>query len=208
MKTKKALLVIDIQNDFLENGSLEVSGSNSIIPIVNKLTKGGNFDLIIFTKDWHPHNHKSFASQHDDKNTFDVINLNGIQQVLWPDHCVQDTQGAEFHKDLNIDVPNMYIFKKGMNINIDSYSGFYENDHKTSTGLTDFLKERDIKETYICGLALDFCILYTSLDSINDGFQTNLILDGTRSISDEGGQVSIEKMIKNKIKIIESKNIL
>lgn len=206
MKTKKALLVIDIQNDFLENGSLEVSGSNSIIPIVNKLTKGGNFDLIIFTKDWHPHNHKSFASQHDDKNTFDVINLNGIQQVLWPDHCVQDTQGAEFHKDLNIDVPNMYIFKKGMNINIDSYSGFYENDHKTSTGLTNFLKEKGITDTYLVGISTDYCVKYTAIDSVKDGFKTNVIIDATSGIAPDLTP-HINEMTNNNINIINYNNI-
>lgn len=206
MKTKKALLVIDIQNDFLENGSLEVSGSNSIIPIVNKLTKGGNFDLIIFTKDWHPHNHKSFASQHDDKNTFDVINLNGIQQVLWPDHCVQNTQGAEFHKDLNIDVPNMYIFKKGMNINIDSYSGFYENDHKTSTGLTNFLKEKGITDTYLVGISTDYCVKYTAIDSVKDGFKTNVIIDATSGIAPDLTP-HINEMTNNNINIINYNNI-
>lgn len=206
MKTKKALLVIDIQNDFLENGSLEVSGSNSIIPIVNKLTKSGNFDLIIFTKDWHPHNHKSFASQHEDKNTFDVINLNGIQQVLWPDHCVQDTQGAEFHKDLNIDVPNMYIFKKGMNINIDSYSGFYENDHKTSTGLTNFLKEKGITDTYLVGIATDYCVKYTAIDSVKDGFKTNVIIDATSGIAPDLTP-HINEMTNNNINIINYNNV-
>lgn len=181
----KALLVIDVQYDFLEGGSLEVKDSNKIIPIINKLTKSKEFDLVIFTKDWHPSNHKSFASQHSGKNMFDLIELNGIPQVLWPNHCVQNTHGAEFHHNLNLNIPNLYIFKKGMNIEVDSYSAFYENDHKTSTGLTDFLKEQGVTDIYITGIATDYCVKYTAIDGCKDGFKTTVIIDATQGIADD-----------------------
>lgn len=204
---KRALLIIDAQNDFMPDGSLAVKDGDQIVPVINKLTKSDMYNLVIFTKDWHPSNHKSFASQHEGKQLFEIINLNGIDQVLWPEHCIQNTLGSEFHKDIDLNIPNLYIFKKGMNSEVDSYSGFFENDHKTSTGLSKFLKEREITDVDICGLALEFCIFYTSLDSVNGGFQTNLILDGTRAISEEGGKDAIKKMTENDIKIIESKNL-
>lgn len=181
----KALLVIDVQYDFLEGGSLEVKDSNKIIPIINKLTKSKEFDLVIFTKDWHPSNHKSFASQHSGKNMFDLIELNGIPQVLWPNHCVQNTHGSEFHHNLDLNIPNLYIFKKGMNPDVDSYSAFYENDHKTSTGLTDFLKEQGVTDIFITGLATDYCVKYTAIDGCKDGFKTTVIIDATQGIADD-----------------------
>lgn len=203
----KALIVVDIQNDFCPGGSLAVKNGDQIVPVINKLTKSGLFDLVIFTKDWHPSNHKSFASQHEGKNLFDVIDLNGIDQVLWPDHCVQDTEGAMFHKDIDMNIPNLYIFKKGMNSEVDSYSGFYENDHKTSTGLSEFLKEKGINETYICGLALDYCCLYTSIDSFKEGFATHVIIDGVRSITDNITPV-LDELRDNGVMIIDSSFIL
>lgn len=181
----KALLVIDVQYDFLEGGSLEVKDSNKIIPIINKLTKSKEFDLVIFTKDWHPSNHKSFASQHSGKNMFDLIELNGIPQVLWPNHCVQNTHGSEFHHNLDLNIPNLYIFKKGMNPDVDSYSAFYENDHKTSTGLTDFLKEQGVTDIFITGLATDYCVKYTAIDGCKDGFKTTVIIDATQGIAED-----------------------
>jgi len=203
----KALLIIDVQNDFIPGGSLAVKDGIQIVPIINKLTKSNLFDIVIFTKDWHPSNHKSFASQHEGKNLFDVVDLNGIDQVLWPDHCVQDTEGAMFHKDIDMNIPNLYIFKKGMNPEVDSYSGFYENDHKTSTGLSEFLKEKGVYETYICGLALDYCCLYTSIDSVNEGFETYFILDGTRAITDNITPV-LDELRDNGVMIIDSSFIL
>jgi len=182
---KKALIVVDVQNDFLEGGNLEVKDSNKIIPIINDLTQKGEFDIIIFTKDWHPSDHKSFASQYENKNVFDIVNLNGIQQVLWPDHCVQNTRGSDIHDDIIIGMPNSYIFKKGMNSDVDSYSAFFDNDHKNSTGLSEFLKEKNVTETIICGLAGDFCVKYTAIDSINEGFDTTLVLDATQFITND-----------------------
>lgn len=182
---KKALIVVDVQYDFLEGGNLEVKDSNKIIPIINDLTQKGEFDIIIFTKDWHPSDHKSFASQYENKNVFDIVNLNGIQQVLWPDHCVQNTRGSDIHDDIIIGMPNSYIFKKGMNSDVDSYSAFFDNDHKNSTGLSEFLKEKNVIETIISGLAGDFCVKYTAIDSINEGFDTTLVLDATQFITND-----------------------
>lgn len=181
---KRALVVVDPQNDFCPGGSLAVKDGDKIIPIINKLTKSDMYDLVIFTKDWHPSNHKSFASQHG-KDLFSVIDLNGISQVLWPDHCVQDTLGAEFHREIDLNIPNLYIFKKGINTEVDSYSGFYENDHKTSTGLGEFLKEKEVTDVDIVGLAGDYCVCYTAVDSVKEGFNTTVIMDGVRSITDD-----------------------
>lgn len=181
----KALIVVDPQYDFFEGGSLEVKDSNKIIPVINRLTQSEVFDLVVFTKDWHPSDHKSFASQHEGKNLFEVVDLNGIPQVLWPDHCVQNTRGAEFHHDVVLNIPNLYIFKKGMNKEVDSYSGFYENDHKTSTGLSDFLNKNKITEIFVCGLATDYCLKYTAIDGSKDGFKTSVIVDATQGIADD-----------------------
>lgn len=182
---KKALIIVDIQQDFCLNGSLAVKDGDNIVPVINKLTKSNKFDVVIFTKDWHPANHKSFASQHEGKKLFEVINLNGINQVLWPDHCIENTEGAEFHKDIDLNINNLYIFKKGMNSEVDSYSGFFENDHKTSTGLSEFLKEREITDIDIAGLAFDFCVSYTALDSAKLGFKTTVIMEGVRAIAED-----------------------
>ncbi|MDM1514750.1 isochorismatase family protein, partial [Myroides odoratimimus] len=137
----KALLVVDLQYDFLPGGSLAVKDGDKIIPVINTIQK--QFDLIIATQDWHPNNHKSFASQHPDNKLFDVINLNGIPQVLWPDHCVQGTKGAEFTAEWDT-TKVAAIFSKGMNVEVDSYSGFYDNDHQYSTGLLGFLKDKEV----------------------------------------------------------------
>ncbi|MFA5585610.1 MAG: bifunctional nicotinamidase/pyrazinamidase [Saccharofermentanales bacterium] len=195
---KKSLIVVDVQNDFLEGGNLEVKDSNKIIPVINDMIVKGDFDYIIFTKDWHPSDHKSFASQYENKNVFDVINLNGIQQVLWPEHCIQNTPGSYIHNEIIIGKPNSYIFKKGMNPNVDSYSAFYDNDHKSSTGLSEFLKSKDVTKTVICGLAMDFCVKYTAIDSVNEGFDTTLVLDATQSIDNDKGS-HLEEMKNNGI---------
>lgn len=181
---KKALIVVDLQNDFMPGGSLAVPEGDKIIPVINELIS--KFNLVIFTKDWHPANHKSFASQHEEKNAFETIDLNGVKQVLWPDHCVQNTPGADFHKDLDFSKikKDFYIFKKGMDPEVDSYSGFYDNERKNSTGLNEFLNKLGVKETYICGLAGDYCCKYTAMDSAEQGFDTYFITDAIKYIGD------------------------
>ena len=176
----KALIIVDIQNDFVAGGSLEVPFGEQIIPLVNKLST--QFDLVVATQDWHPPEHKSFASNHDEKKPFEKIILGGLDQVLWPDHCVQGSSGAAFHHELDMNRVEA-IFRKGMDPDIDSYSGFYDNGHKKSTGLEGYLKSRGVGEVFVCGLAGDYCVSFTAMDALKAGFQTYLIEDATRSIN-------------------------
>ena len=175
----KALIIVDIQNDFIPGGSLAVPDGDKIISRINELQK--KFDLVVATQDWHPSNHKSFASQHDGKNPFDVIDLNGLQQTLWPDHCIQSTKGAEFHKDLNTNKIEA-IFRKGTNPEIDSYSGFFDNGRKKATGLHGYLQERKVTSVFVCGLAADFCVYYTALDALSLGYETTILDESTKAI--------------------------
>ncbi|MDM1415233.1 bifunctional nicotinamidase/pyrazinamidase [Myroides odoratimimus] len=179
----KALLVVDLQYDFLPGGSLAVEEGDKIIPVINTIQK--QFDLIIATQDWHPNNHKSFASQHPDNKLFDVINLNGIPQVLWPDHCVQGTKGAEFTAEWDT-TKVAAIFRKGMNVEVDSYSGFYDNDHQHSTGLLGFLKGKKVTELYVCGLAAEFCVYFSAKDAQEAGIKTFFLDFATKPITAEG----------------------
>lgn len=179
----KALLLIDIQNDFIAGGSLAVPAGDEIIPLVNKLQQ--HFDLVIATQDWHPANHKSFASNHPGKRAFEEIDLDGLKQVLWPDHCVQGSCGAQFSKDLDMNRVEA-IFRKGTDPEIDSYSGFYDNGHRKSTALANYLKGKQVTEVYIAGLAADYCVYYTAKDAIAEGFTTYIIGDAVRAISEDG----------------------
>lgn len=175
----KALIVVDIQNDFLQGGSLAVPVGNEIIPVINSIQE--KFDLVVATQDWHPKGHKSFASQHSNKSVYDKIDLNGIEQVLWPDHCVQGTVGAEISSELNQNKIEA-IFRKGMNTIIDSYSGFYDNGKLKCTGLGDFLKGRGVKEIFVCGLAADYCVYFTAKDALELGFTSTIIENATKAI--------------------------
>ncbi len=173
----KTLILIDIQYDFLPGGALEVKEGDQIIPVVNKIIK--EFDLFVATQDWHPKDHKSFASNHSGKKEFDKIILRDQDQILWPDHCIQNSKGAEFHKDL--DLTNVEaIIRKGMDTEIDSYSGFYDNGHLKSTGLAGFLRERDAVELYFCGLAADICVYFSIKDALKEGFKCYMIEDATK----------------------------
>jgi nicotinamidase/pyrazinamidase len=178
----KALILIDIQNDFIPGGSLKVPGGDEIIPVANNLQK--KFDLVLATQDWHPKNHMSFASNHKGKEPFEMIELDGMDQILWPDHCVQNSKGAEFHPELQT-VKIEAIFRKGMNPGIDSYSGFYDNGHKKSTGLAGYLREKGVTELYFCGLAADVCVYFSIKDALKEGFSATLIEDATRALDDE-----------------------
>jgi nicotinamidase/pyrazinamidase len=179
-KCMKAFLLIDVQNDFMPGGSLQVPHGSMIVPLINRLQK--YFELAVATQDWHPQNHKSFASNHSNKKPFDEINLNGIKQIIWPDHCVQGSKGAEFHPDLEIN--NIAaIFRKGMDPEIDSYSGFYDNGHQISTGLSGYLKEKGVTDLHFCGLAADICVYYTIKDAIKLDFSSTLIEDASCPLS-------------------------
>ena len=200
---KDCLICVDIQNDFMPTGSLPVNDGDKIIPIVNDLLS--RFKFVVFTQDWHPANHKSFASQHEGKNVFESIELNGLQQTLWPDHCIQNTYGAQIHKDIKFDNihGNFYIFKKGIDKDVDSYSGFYDNGRKNSTELAEFLNENKIDRVFICGLAGDYCCKYTAIDSAMEGFKTIFILDGTKSISNDLTE-TLKELKDSNVDIIES----
>ena len=206
---RKALIVVDVQNDFCEGGALEVKRGDEIIPIINKLIDANCFDKIVATQDWHPRNHKSFATNHRGKNEYDIIKLSGINQVLWPDHCVQRTKGSRFHKELMLG--NSYkVFKKGMNPNIDSYSGFYDNDRLSSTGLSEYLKRESISAIYIVGLATDYCVKFTALDSVKEGFKTFVIKDAIKgvNVNKDDSRLAIAEMRARGIKIITSRSVL
>lgn len=178
----RALILVDIQNDFVAGGKLEVPNGEQIIPLVNQLSN--EFELVVATQDWHPPGHKSFASNHPGKNAFETITLGGLPQILWPDHCVQGSRGADFHPQLKTERVEA-VFRKGMDPEIDSYSGFYDNGHKKSTGLTGYLQERKVRSVYVCGLAGDYCVYYTAKDALGAGFDTFIIEDATRAINEE-----------------------
>lgn len=178
----KALIIVDMQYDFLPGGALAVNEGDQIIERINKLQE--KFDLVVATQDWHPADHKSFASQHPEKNPFNVIDLNGTQQVLWPDHCVQGTKGAELHKDINQKKISAVI-RKGMNPNIDSYSAFFDVNKNNPTGLNGYLKDHNISSVYVCGLAGDFCVYYTAKDALSLGYTTYILEGSTKAINQD-----------------------
>lgn len=200
----KALIVVDLQNDFVPGGSLAVPRGDEIIPLVNKIQE--KFDLVVATQDWHPKSHLSFASNHPGKKVFDIIMLNGLEQVLWPDHCVQGEKGALFSRNFD-DRRVEAIFRKGTDQSIDSYSGFFDNGRKKSTGLGDYLRGRGVRQVYVCGLAAEFCVLYTALDAIELGFETYYLEDVTRSLSQEGFKQAKEQILQRGGKLLRSEEL-
>ncbi len=189
----KGLVIVDVQNDFMPGGQLEVSGGNIIVPVINRLQKP--FDLIVATQDWHPQNHKSFASNHPDKKPFEKIVLYGLDQILWPDHCVQGSSGADFHPQLETNKVAA-VFRKGMDPETDSYSGFYDNGHRISTGMSGYLKDKGITDIYFCGLAADICVYYTIKDAIKEGFSATLVEDASRPLNRDDF-ITIKKELRN-----------
>lgn len=185
-KFKNCLIITDIQNDFCPGGALAVSEGDKIIPIVNKISH--KFDKVVATQDWHPPGHISFATTHK-RNLYDVITVDGIQQVLWPEHCVPGTFGADFHKDLDLREVDL-IIRKGNDLSIDSYSVIRENDKKTITGLHYYLQGLAIKDLYLCGLATDYCVSYSALDAREIGFNVFVILDACRGVDVPAGNVA------------------
>jgi nicotinamidase/pyrazinamidase len=181
--SEDVLVVVDMQYDFLPGGSLAVSGGDEIVPLINRLAQ--KFTNVVLTQDWHPADHISFASQHAGKAPFDTIDLEYGTQVLWPDHCVWATRGAEISKDLSVPHAQL-IIRKGYNRAIDSYSGFQEADRETLTGLAGYLNERDVGRLFVVGLATDFCVAWTALDGAAGGFDVTVIEDATRAIDANG----------------------
>ena len=180
---KTALLVIDVQNDFCPAGALEVAGGNEIVPYINK--EMVKYDCVVLTQDWHPKGHSSFATSHEGKNPLELIKMPYGDQVLWPDHCIQGSKGAEFHPDLNIEQANA-IIRKGSNPFIDSYSAFFENDRKTPTGLDGYLKSLEIEKINLVGLATDFCVNYSAQDAANLGYKVSVLEKMCRAIDLNG----------------------
>jgi nicotinamidase/pyrazinamidase len=185
-KHSEALIVIDVQNDFCPGGALAVVGGDAIIGQINAMM--ADFGTVVLTQDWHPADHKSFASQHRDAAPFSQVAMPYGPQTLWPDHCIQGTKGAEFHADLRLD-PAQLILRKGFRAGIDSYSAFYENDHTTATGLDGYLRARGVTSVVLVGLATDYCVAYSALDAARIGFETKVILGACRAI-DLGGSLN------------------
>lgn len=179
----KALIIVDVQNDFCPGGALAVPNGDEVIEPINDMMD--SFDCIVQTQDWHPTDHRSFASNHEGKSPYDSIEMNYGEQVLWPDHCVQGSTGAEFHKDLR-NKPSQLIIRKGFRKDIDSYSAFFENDQSTVTGLHGYLQARGVKELYVAGLATDFCVKWTALDGRKLEYDVNLITDAVKGIDMDG----------------------
>lgn len=203
----KALILVDIQNDFLPGGALAVKEGDQILPVVNALMDA--FDLVVMTQDFHPEDHGSFAANHPGKSVYELVDLNGLSQVLWPVHCVQFTKGAAFHQDLQMDKVSE-IFPKGMDAGIDSYSGFFDNGRRKATGLGDYLFENEVKQVYVCGLATDYCVKFTALDAASLGFETYFIEDASRGvgISPQDIPQAISDMRAAGVQILQSADIL
>lgn len=201
----RCLVIIDVQNDFMPGGALAVPDGNKIVPLVNELQK--KFDLVIATQDWHPSRHASFASSYENSKEFEVIKLDGLDQVLWPEHCVQNTKGANFYPDLNTSKIEA-IFRKGTDENIDSYSGFYDNAHLKSTGLTGFLKEKGATELYFVGLAAEYCVYFSIIDALSEDFQAILIEDGTRALNDGDFEKAKIDILRKRGRVINSNEII
>ncbi|MBD3351305.1 MAG: bifunctional nicotinamidase/pyrazinamidase [Candidatus Lokiarchaeota archaeon] len=207
---RSALIVIDMQNDFLPGGALPVPDGDAIIDGINEISKlFKEKAIVIYSQDWHPIGHGSFASSYPDKEPGDEIDKQGVGPVLWEDHCVQNTKGAEFHDRMQ-DEYAICIIRKGYHKEIDSYSAFYDNDHKTSTGLAGILKELKIKNVFICGVALDYCCYFSAIDAKKEGFNVIFIKDLTKAIGNPEGIVEerLESMKKSNIKIVNKKDII
>jgi len=175
--------MIDIQNDFCPGGALAVNDGDAVVPVVNRLQE--RFSVKVLTQDWHPHEHASLVHNHEDVEPFTVIQVPHGDQVIWPGHCIQGTPGAEFHPDLDVDGADL-ILRKGFRPHIDSYSAFFENDRTTATGLAGYLRERGVKRIYATGLATDFCVYYSAIDAIRQGFEAVLVPDACRAIDLDG----------------------
>jgi nicotinamidase/pyrazinamidase len=202
----KALILVDVQNDFLPGGALPVPEGDAVVPVANRVQAA--FDLIVATQDWHPANHGSFAANHPHRKPGEVIELGGLTQVLWPVHCVQNTGGAAFAPGLETRRITR-IFPKGTDAEIDSYSGFFDNGHKQATGLGDYLRARGVTDVYVLGLATDYCVKATALDARDLGFATHLIVDGCRGVNLRAGDVdrAIDAMRVAGVRVVQSADL-
>ncbi|PYL22859.1 MAG: bifunctional nicotinamidase/pyrazinamidase [Verrucomicrobia bacterium] len=201
-----ALIIVDLQNDFLPGGALAVPHGDEVVPLANKLQ--GRFELVLATQDWHPADHGSFAANHPGKKPGDRIILDDIEQILWPVHCVQNTHGADFAPSFDTSLI-AHVFHKGIDPRIDSYSTFFDNAHRRRTGLGEYLKERSINDVYLLGLALDYCVKYSALDARHLGFNTHIILDGCRGIGLAPGDIdrAIDEMTEAGAILLQSHDL-
>ncbi|NLX99133.1 MAG: bifunctional nicotinamidase/pyrazinamidase [Rhodopirellula sp.] len=199
----RALILVDLQNDFCPGGALPVPDGHTVVPIANRLM--ARFDLVIATQDWHPRDHGSFAVNHPDKQIGDVVELDGIEQILWPVHCVQDTPGAELHPQLDRSRIDDFV-KKGTERTVDSYSGFFDNGRRHATGLAERLRARGVSDVYLCGLATEYCVEFTALDAADLGFTTWLVRDACRGIDRHAGDIqrAIAAMQAKNVRLVES----
>lgn len=199
----RALVLVDLQHDFCPGGALAVPGGDAVVPVANKVQR--HFDVIVATQDWHPADHGSFAANHEGKQPYEVIELAGLPQVLWPVHCVQGSTGAELHRGLDRSRLTQ-VFPKGTDPTIDSYSGFHDNGHRKSTGLDPWLRERGVRVLYVMGLATDYCVKFTALDAVAAGFETYLIEDGCRAVELQpgDGDAAIEELRGAGVVVIDS----
>jgi nicotinamidase/pyrazinamidase len=202
----KALILVDIQNDFCPGGALAVPAGDEVVAVANALIP--RFDLVVATQDWHPPDHASFASQHPGRNAGEVIELHGQPQVLWPDHCVRSTPGAQFHPQLRTD-GIARVFRKGEDREIDSYSGFFDNDHRRATGLGEYLKEKNVEQVFVCGLATDYCVKFTALDARRLGFDTSVVEDACRGVNlrDGDSEAALRALAEAGAEIVQSAEV-
>jgi nicotinamidase/pyrazinamidase len=203
----KALIMVDLQNDFCAGGSLAVPGGDEVILLANTLQP--YFDIVIATRDWHPLDHMSFAANHPHRHVGETLMLGDLAQILWPVHCVQESPGAEFHPQLNTHAVVKFIFK-GTDKTIDSYSAFFDNAHLRSTALADYLWDQNIKEIYIMGLATDYCVKFSCLDAVYLGFDTHIIIDACRGVELKSGDIAqaLQEMTLAGAKLVSTKEIL
>jgi len=201
-----ALIVVDIQNDFVPGGALAVPDGDAVVPVANRVMP--RFELVVATQDWHPAGHASFAGRHPGRAVGDMIELDGVEQVLWPDHCVAGTSGAQFVDELDIERFER-VFRKGTDPRIDSYSGFFDNSRRKATGLGDYLSERGVRRAWVLGLATDYCVRFTALDARGLGFETVLIEDGCRGVELEPGDVAraLDEMTAAGVRVVGSDEV-
>ncbi len=195
MMTKSALIVVDVQNDFLPGGALAVTDGDAVVPVANALMD--EYDLVVATRDWHPAEHGSFAVNHPGRDLFEEVDLDGLPQVLWPVHCVQGTAGAEFAAGLDQGRITR-VFEKGVRPEVDSYSGFYDNGRRYGTGLAEWLREQGVGKVGVCGLATDYCVKFTALDAVAEGFEVELRREACRGVNLRAGDVdaAVEEMAR------------
>jgi len=184
----RALIVVDVQNDFVPGGALAVPGGDQVVGEINRLMHSGDYERIVASQDWHPPDHVSFASQHPGHHVGEIIEIDGIEQILWPDHCVEHTYGARFVKRLETDRFD-HVVHKGTDRRIDSYSGFFDNARRRDTGLADWLRRQGVREVHVVGLATDYCVKFTALDAADLGFETTVLTAATRGVELKPGDV-------------------